>query len=630
MKRYAPAYPKTPLILLPVFAVCLSFALITTSSAFAKKTKQSLQNNQIKAASIILQGFPEDADIHYTILSSHGLIEEGVTTTNDTGSLVVNYNLAGHEKASYYAYDLYVSVDGNYKNILMRHNLETGVMTTSAKGLEEFSEVSITTTNKQRKTKTDWAGIFFEKEKLNKKDQSYQLALQGFSDMGKIGNRVRETIIKITAADISGGLFPDDPNDITQTIPAPLTSGIYPNSMGDLGHIQATTDAIEENYIRALMLMTEQLSAVMMQQVLSIGQFFDAKLQLEAQRTHQELKAEAVKDYHPSEQMCRVGSYVRSLADTEQKASADKLALNDVLMERYKGQDFNSAQTAQIDIETRLKKFREVYCNPKDNNNVLGYMCEHNQDDDLSNSTEFAAPPGGIGGQYDTLTFAGGVNATVTRINKDIDYTRTMDFPQTLDVDFNDGAPANDEEDIIALAKNLYWPNPISYPADKSLQKKEQGYLSTQRVIALKSLAHNSFTNIASLKARAVTPPAGGPAIEPGWTFMKTMIRDFGITDAEVEQMIGVQPSYWAQMDVLTKKIYQDPDFYTNLYDKPVNVDRISVTLDAIKLMQMRDYFSSVQRREMLSSALLETELVRGNHYSQAESGLLFSPRIKK
>jgi len=166
----------------------------------------------------------------------------------------------------------------------------------------------------------------------------------------------------------------------------------------------------------------------------------------------------------------------------------------------------------------------------------------------------------------------------------------------------------------------------ISYPKEgENLKDEGEGYLSAERIIALKSMAHNSYTNIAALKARSVPPPTGGtPALEPGWTFMKTMMRDFGITDDEIEQLIGVQPSYWAQMDILTKKIYQHPNFYTNLYSKPVNVDRMSVTLDAIKLMQMRDYYNSAQRREMLNSALLETELIAGNHYSRSASRILF------
>jgi hypothetical protein len=49
------------------------------------------------------------------------------------------------------------------------------------------------------------------------------------------------------------------------------------------------------------MAMTEQLSAVAMQQMEIIGTFLDAKQQLETQRLFQEMAAQAQKDYTPSE-----------------------------------------------------------------------------------------------------------------------------------------------------------------------------------------------------------------------------------------------------------------------------------------------------------------------------------------
>lgn len=98
---------------------------------------------------------------------------------------------------------------------------------------------------------------------------------------------------------------------------------------------------------------------------------------------------------------------------------------------------------------------------------------------------------------------------------------------------------------------------------------------------------------------------------------MKAMLREFGIqdrnasgsTDDEIHAMLGVRPSYYAQMEVLTKKIYQTPDFYTNLYDKPVNVERIGVAMDAISIMNQRDRYESLLRREMLTAMLVEDAL---------------------
>ncbi len=582
---------------------------------------------------VLFEGFEPNSEVQYSILTEFGLLSEGIEMTNDKGDLALAYAPLEHDSQNYYIYDFKFTRDGDYANILLRQNLETGEITITGKGLDQFSEVSLVTSNRHSRTKTDWAGEIHASDKIDiKEDGEYQVALHGFSFMGEMGEKQSPAIIKVLIANFYGGGRTEIPNLWPIMIPTIPIAGydVSTDRDGIDNSFPGYTINIMYNYIRALMLMTEQLSAVMMQHTAAVGQFFDAKLQLEAQRTHQQLKAEAVKDYHPSEELCRYGSYVRSLAKTEQKAVADKFILNDVMMERYKSLTNNSATTPQRDIESRLKQYREVHCNPKDNNNSLDYLCEHDQDEILTggDSVFGAAVPDGIGGTPQQVVYLTGTFFT-TRFNKDIDFTRTMDFPQTFDMDMNDAAETDDEEDVLALAKNLYWPSTLKKAQDdRQLKNQRVGFLDAKRVIALKNIAHNSYTNLAALKASAAplppAPPGVGGMVEPGWTFMKTLMRDFGITDLQIEQLIGVQPSYWAQMDVLTKKLYQLPDFYTNLYDKPVNVDRIGVTLDAIKLMQMRDYYQSVQRREMLNSAMLETELVRGNHYSRSEAGLLF------
>jgi hypothetical protein len=60
---------------------------------------------------------------------------------------------------------------------------------------------------------------------------------------------------------------------------------------------------------------------------------------------------------------------------------------------------------------------------------------------------------------------------------------------------------------------------------------------------------------------------------------------------------------------MLTKKVYQQPEFYTNLYDAPANVERKSAAIHAIKLIQDMDKFNSVLRSEQNLSVLLELYL---------------------
>ena len=370
-------------------------------------------------------------------------------------------------------------------------------------------------------------------------------------------------------------------------------------ALKNTAHAQAPNfvQEIRDNYIKALMLMTEQLSAVTMHSTMAIGTFFDAKMQLEAQRKHQELKARAVKDYHPNEEMCRVGSYVRSVATSEQKAESDARMISERLVNLYMAEKFGAAsRNSETYIKSRLDQFRKIYCDPDDNNEGLAVLCDHDQQS---------------GGQS-------GVKATdPLRVNKDIDFARTIDLPKTLDIDFQDGSLAKDEADILALAANLYWPTPLEWTPDNSdLPKRSRAMQKARRVLALNSVAHNSFATYAGLKAQAPDNNA-----EAGWAHMKTFMKEFGLTEPEIEKWIGQRPSYWAQMDVLTKKMLQHPNFYTNLYDKPANVDRMGVVLEALALMQLRDHYDSSLRSELIKAAMVESEL--GTEIDKANINLM-------
>ena len=91
---------------------------------------------------------------------------------------------------------------------------------------------------------------------------------------------------------------------------------------------------------------------------------------------------------------------------------------------------------------------------------------------------------------------------------------------------------------------------------------------------------------------------------------MEHILTELGVPATEALDMLGENPSYYAQMEILTKKIYQNPDFYTNLYDTPANVERKTVALQAIKLIQKFDMLKSYLRGEATVSVLLELAVV--------------------
>jgi hypothetical protein len=90
---------------------------------------------------------------------------------------------------------------------------------------------------------------------------------------------------------------------------------------------------------------------------------------------------------------------------------------------------------------------------------------------------------------------------------------------------------------------------------------------------------------------------------------MRGVMTQMGLSAAEATRLLGTNPSYFAQMEVLTKKIYQDPAFFADLYDKPANTQRQRGAMKGISLQQQRDLLDVLHRREMLLSALLELKI---------------------
>ncbi len=491
--------------------------------------------------------------------------------------------------------------------LLLGLNRDTGDISLSGGGLEAFSDISVRKGDQDTALTTDWAGLFSTESLTDTFEH----------DDGRFD--------PIELAFQNSGIDRDF---------AYLGSGKIEILFGDPEG--SNREAVRERYTWALRKMAEELSAVMVLQTEAIGMFFDARMQIKTQRKHQELQARAHKDYHPSEQMCRIGTFIRSVAHTESKSELNKHALNRILIDDYLAiQESSASLGAQSNAIDKINLYSQFHCDPRDENEAAENLCR------------LPAPPSG-----DSLG----------RLNKDIDYTRTLWSKLTLDVDFVDEeAPhflEEDEADIVALAKNLYFPNIFELPYEGDLEENLKAHTTSRSFAAKMGVAHSSFLNIVGMKSRApvgqetvatATAPApplfgtgvpvsegGGLQSDPvttrpeppvldedaGWAYMKALLREFGsITDDEINFILGDRPSYYAQMEILTKKIYQHPNFYTNLYDKPANVDRIGASLDAIALMHQRDRFDSLLRREMLTSLLVEEGL---NKYVEGTESSIF------
>jgi hypothetical protein len=74
-------------------------------------------------------------------------------------------------------------------------------------------------------------------------------------------------------------------------------------------------------------------------------------------------------------------------------------------------------------------------------------------------------------------------------------------------------------------------------------------------------------------------------------------------------------------MELLTKKLYQRPEFYTNLYTSDANIARTQATMRAVGLMQNFDMFKSRLRNESMMAVLVELELETEQKAIEDESG---------
>jgi hypothetical protein len=290
----------------------------------------------------------------------------------------------------------------------------------------------------------------------------------------------------------------------------------------------------------------------------------------------------------PSEQICRFGTVSRSLAQSDDKARVVQLGLAKQMMQReLMTKDMAAAYEAETgsklgrtsDKLSRFELYKKTFCDPKDSNATLGdSWCTASTDDQR---------------------------------NQDIEITRALYSPLTLQLDFSPsgvGTKTKDEENIFALANNLFAHNlPVNMEkadfeamtkdSTERSQKKIEQLMAYRSLTAKRNVAQNSFAALASMKAEG----SNGST-----TYLKAIIAELGLDGNGQDSLMGQNPSYNAQMELLTRKLYQSPSFYANLMESNPNVARQQTAMEAIGLMQDRDIYESLRRSEMVLSTLLE------------------------
>lgn len=310
------------------------------------------------------------------------------------------------------------------------------------------------------------------------------------------------------------------------------------------------------------------------------GSFLQAQTHNRALSALQEGAAAAGVTYAPSEALCRYGTLTQSLAADDIGTRTAQIAIARGGMKRDIGtRGTSSAAGNAEDVKMRMEEYIMETCgkNPEDLE-----MCGKNPQRRFPNV------------------------ARDTRTHADVNYTRTIEGNSTIEADYVDKAVGGDitpaEHSVRLLSYNLYGNKLISgRPTEKEMKTSagQNKFLMNRSVSSARSVAQNSFAAIAGMKSRG-----NGKNNE----FLKALLIQMGIDPDKSKGYLSDQPSYYAQMDVLTKKLYQEPSFYVSLMEGKTNVARQSSAMEGIEVMQDRDIYNSMRRSEMLLAILVQLQ----------------------
>lgn len=277
----------------------------------------------------------------------------------------------------------------------------------------------------------------------------------------------------------------------------------------------------------------------------------------------------------PDQNTCSAGTAVEFLARTEEDARVTAAAGAAAVSSRQAMLSGTPQASGEgWEKETRFKRCIEKYCDLEDHG-------------------------GNVVGAVDALKTRGGLNmleGDERRTNADIDYGRSFAAPLTLDVD---GSAPDDGayEDMLTMASYLYGHDQFF---NLTRDRIDSSLFDVRALQAKRNLVANSFLAQMELKAKSK---------EPMSPEMLAAYQNLGFSGTALADMVGENPSYHAQMDVLTRRLYQDPQFYTNLVTTRENLDSQATAMDAFANMQMRDLYESLRRQELLFAVLLEAKI---------------------
>ncbi len=364
---------------------------------------------------------------------------------------------------------------------------------------------------------------------------------------------------------------------------------------------------VTDTWVASLQGATAQMVSAMYYQAGAMGGALDGLAVGRTMTMMQELQAEAYRNYTPGESLCRFGSLSRSLSHSDHARDRATIGFSTMLLQRETGNHHLGPSLPGLEELARLRNLSNLYCNPADNDgNPVACRCD---------------PKKG--------TCGAGTNLLPARFNRDLDFARLIQIRPTMGVDLSDGTLSPDEQDAWAWMTNLVAFRPVDWPSIAEIDLARNpgivdGVQDWRGLTASRGVVRQTLARYVGDRA------AGGVAVAGPLT---AVYEEMGLSSADAEKLIQaghhplttdgqgtapVAPSYQAQMDVLARTLYQNPNFYVHLVDKPTNVDRTQVALKAAALMQGRDRYESLRQREMALSQLLERAIRDEEKFAQA------------
>jgi len=326
----------------------------------------------------------------------------------------------------------------------------------------------------------------------------------------------------------------------------------------------------DNTYVGGIKGIADETRNAVLANIAAIGAMLDGRTFMDTTRSLQVSTAQTLRNYTPSNQVCKFGTLSRSIAGADAVSKKNQLAFSKLLTDRTINKSGTVYGDPEQGVVAMLSNFKKKYCNTVDSGGGLEKYCATSTDE---------------------------------LYNHDVDFTRVFDVPLTIDADFSDSAITNDKESVMALFEKLSFVPPAMIGGSGSNGLSDGNTLQIQDIRALNALrtvSANSFASLVAEKSKASSQST---------TYLNTVLTELGLQPAEVTKLLGANPSYFAQMEVMTKKIFQNPSFYANLYDSEANVDRQRVAMKALELQQDRDFLESLRRREMMLSVLLNAKL---------------------